>query len=91
MWSVYAIGKPLAVSASIAKQITALVTQEPDTTVVTGVGTVINSILANMPATSMVEVSAKGGQNTLYFDGKAVDISETISQLSIRPIYGFVE
>lgn len=85
-WSFHAIGKPAAVAAKAAEQLSAMKCSEPEETIKNNVAASIVAMCEAMPTNSVVRVEANGSQHSS--DGNGVIGSVAFK---IDPVYGFVE
>jgi len=88
-WSVFAIGKPAAVAAKLARDFAAIHCAEPEETIKTNVALAILTGLYAFPPNLVVRVEANGSQ----YAPDVAKPEERQNQLSVRlePIHGFVE
>lgn len=92
-WSVSAVGKPAAVSASIERQFASTSCAEPEETVRQAARVVVAAAIAAQRPDCAVQVSASGSMSTSYNEDLKTWGAPFTNQLSItvQPLYGFLE
>ena len=90
-WSVQAVGKPAAVATKVQADLSVFRCTEPEETVKQAACTALVAAINAQAPNTVIKVSASGSQSNLYGpDGKVAGVQNNL-QMSVEPIYGFVE
>jgi hypothetical protein len=84
-WSVSGIGRPVAVAAKLAADLSAYKCVDPEESVKQAAAALLAAALAAQDPVSVVKVSASGSQGT---SGNSIYNSVRIE---VEPVYGFIE
>lgn len=88
-WQVSAIGRPAAVLTAVAQNIATMRCLEPEQTIKTLAGDLIEKALAAYPEGAAVEVTASGSQSNV---GQAGEAGKAVNSLTItiKPLWNFL-
>lgn len=86
-WSVSAIGRPVAVAAKVAAEISSYKCIDPEEGVKQAVAVALAAALAAQDPATVVKVTASGHQSGVLASGG----TNNTLRVEVEPVYGFVE
>lgn len=89
-WSVSGVGKPRALAAALATQISNAKCSEPEESIKSKVGEIISAALGAMAEGTAVEVTASGSQSFIDYNNPELGATNSL-RIEIRPLWGFCE
>jgi len=93
-YHITAVGRPIAVGASVVKQVESYGASMPvrEKTLLTAVVEALSAELLQFPPDQPVRLTLTGSQGSAYVNGKTVDGSVVNSMnVQLEPLYGFVD
>ena len=88
-WSVSAVGKPQAVAAKLAKDLSSIKCVEPEETIKNAVAQILGTALAAFPPGMAVTITASGSQYVP--DSTKPGEAQNQLKVDLQPLYGFCE